>query len=215
MIIVACNTATSSAISYLREHYEIPFVGMEPAIKPAAKLSKTGSVGILATAGTLNGELYKQTQQRYANHVQVHLQIGTGLVDLVEQNKLESPETEALLRQYIQPMLDENIDHLVLGCSHYPFLKPVIQRIAEGKEVNLGKEGNQKNEYRRQLKIIEPSKAVAQQTKRVLKLNGLLSQSDEIGATQFYSTGNTTQMEQFLRDVVKESTVVKQGVLAN
>jgi glutamate racemase len=195
MIVLACNTATSSAISYLRDKYAVPFVGMEPAIKPAAQFSKTGAVGILATAGTLNGDLYKQTQLQYANHVQVHLQIGTGLVDLVESNKLTSPEVEVLLRTYIQPMMDANIDHLVLGCSHYPFLIKTIEKITKKKE---GKT----------LKIIEPSNAVAQQTKRVLKLNGLLNPSELLKQTLFYTTGDVEKMNAFLVDVLKIKSAV-------
>jgi len=186
VIVVACNTATSAAISYLRDKYSVPFVGMEPAIKPAAHYSKTGAVGILATAGTLNGTLYKQTQQQFANHVTVHLQIGTGLVDLVEKGAINTPEAEALLRSYIEPMIKNNIDQLVLGCSHYPFFKPLLKKITGGN-----------------VRIVEPSKAIAQQTFRVLTLNSLLNTTLERYSDEFYTTGDVNDMQSFLNRVVK------------
>lgn len=188
IIVVACNTATSAAISHLREKYAIPFVGMEPAIKPAARLSKTGSVGILATAGTLNGELYKQTQQRYANHVKIQLQIGTGLVQLVEKGETDTPEAAALLKSYLEPMLEANIDQLVLGCSHYPFFKPLLKTLTLGK-----------------VRIVEPSKAIARQTRRVLLLNKLLANPKEENrlTDEFYTTGSTELMNQFLSKVLR------------
>lgn len=196
VIVVACNTATSAAISFLRDKYNVPFVGMEPAIKPAAHYSKTGSVGILATAGTLNGALYQQTQQRFANHVQVHLQIGTGLVPLVEKGAINTPESEDLLRSYIEPMLENNIDQLVLGCSHYPFFKPLLKKITEGK-----------------VRIVEPSKAIAQQTYRVLSLNNLLNTTLERYHDVFYTTGSEIDMRLFLEQVVKIDAAVKTTAL--
>lgn len=192
VIVVACNTATSAAISYLRDKYSVPFVGMEPAIKPAAHYSKTGSVGILATAGTLNGNLYKETQQRFANHIQVHLQIGTGLVNLVEKGSINTPEAEVLLRSYVEPMLKNNIDQLVLGCSHYPFFKPLLKKITGGG-----------------VRIVEPSKAIAQQTFRVLTLNTLLNTTLERYSDEFYTTGNVNDMQTFLNKVVKVVAEVK------
>ncbi|MDR3365986.1 MAG: glutamate racemase, partial [Prevotellaceae bacterium] len=129
LIVVACNTATAAAIDELRSAFpHVLFVGMEPAVKPAAKQSKTRSVGILATAGTLQGRLFKQTKARYAAGVKLHVVAGAGLVELVEQGRENSPEALDLLRTYLQPMLDDNVDELVLGCTHYPFLKSSIEK---------------------------------------------------------------------------------------
>ncbi len=158
IIVVACNTATTNAISYLRATYNIPFIGIEPAIKPAALQTTSNTVGILATKGTLSSELFNQTSEKFAANIKVIEQIGEGLVPLIEQGKLESPEMDQLLRKYLQPMLDAHIDYLVLGCSHYPFLIPQIRKIV----------GNN-------VTIIDSGQAVAKQTKAVLKENKLLN----------------------------------------
>ena len=124
LIIVACNTATTNAIDYLRENYTIPFIGIEPAIKPAALLSKTGAIGILATKGTLSSKLFEKTTKEYTKNITTIEQDGEGLVPLIEEGKLNSPEINELLTTYLKPMLNFNIDHLVLGCTHYPYLIP-------------------------------------------------------------------------------------------
>ena len=127
LIVVACNTATAAAIDDLRQSYHIPFVGMEPAIKQAALNTRTGKVGVLATKGTFDGRLYKQTSQRYANNIDVMVQIGDGLVELVENNEYQSVEAHKLLQKYVAPMLGQGVDQIVLGCTHYPFYKPQIE----------------------------------------------------------------------------------------
>lgn len=129
MIVVACNTATTKAIKYLRKNYDIPFVGIEPAIKSAAMTTKTKSVGVLATEGTLVSELFVETSQKFASDIVTISQKGNGLVQLIEDGHINSPETEELLREYLEPMLTKNIDYLVLGCTHYPFLKPILNKI--------------------------------------------------------------------------------------
>jgi len=146
LIVVACNTATAAAIDTLRQNFPIPFVGMEPAVKPAALHSRTGVVGVLATQGTFGGRLYRETSQRFAAHVQVLERVGTGLVELIEQGLTDTPQTETLLRTYIEPMMEAGADHLVLGCTHYPFLIPSIEKITCGR-----------------LTIVDPAPAVAQQ----------------------------------------------------
>ena len=158
LIIVACNTATTNAISYLREHYDIPFIGIEPAIKPAALASKNKCVGILATKGTLNSSLFAQTSKNFDSIKFVEC-IGTGLVEKVESGDLDSPEVRELLKLYLIPMLDQNIDQLVLGCSHYPYLIPAIKDI-------IGSN----------IPIIDSGFAVARQTKNILEQNGLLNE---------------------------------------
>ena len=130
IIVVACNTATAAAIDTLREEFDIPFVGMEPAVKPAILNSKSGVVGVLATKGTLGGRLYNNTLHKYALEVEVLEQIGDGLVELVEKGEYEGDMVNTLLRKYIDPMVMAGADHIVLGCTHYPFLRREIEKIA-------------------------------------------------------------------------------------
>ncbi len=146
IIVVACNTATSAAIEHLRREYSIPFIGMEPAVKPAALLTKTGVIGVLATKGTLSGERYHSSVCKYASNVHVVERVGTGLVDLVERGVVEGQEPYNLLLKYLTPMVEEGADQIVLGCTHYPFLKDVISKIV-GSSVS----------------IVDPSPAVARQ----------------------------------------------------
>ncbi len=158
IIIVACNTATTNAISILRNNYNIPFIGIEPAIKPAALNSKSGVIGILATKGTLSSKLFEKTTTEYTQNVKTVEQEGEGLVELIEDGKLDSEEIDKLLEIYLKPMLQKNIDNLVLGCTHYPYLIPQIRKIV-GKNVN----------------IIDSGKAVANQTKVILDKFNLLN----------------------------------------
>lgn len=157
LIIVACNTATTNAIDYLRANYEVPFIGIEPAIKPAALFSKTNAIGILATKGTLTSALFEKTAQTYTQNINTIKQNGEGLVSLVEKGDLNSKEVTKLLERYLNPMLEQNIDHLVLGCTHYPYLIPAIKKIV----------GND-------VKIIDSGEAVARQTKAILDSKNLL-----------------------------------------
>ena len=146
LIIVACNTATTNAIKELRAKYNVPFIGIEPAIKPAAIHSKTQTIGILATKGTLNSALF---HENVAKHPEVKIieQIGHGLVQLIENGAIDSPEMKELLESYLQPMIEENIDYLVLGCSHYPYLIPQIKKnnSTQYKNNRFGRSGGQAN----------------------------------------------------------------------
>ena len=152
LIVVACNTATAAAIDHLRSHYSIPFIGMEPAVKPAVLQSKTGVVGVLATKGTFKGSLYLHTLAKFKEDVKVIQQVGEGLVETVEKGVLDGPEVEALIHKCIDPMLEAGADHIVLGCTHYPFLQPVIERLA-GPGVT----------------VVNPAPAVARQALRILE----------------------------------------------
>lgn len=174
IIVVACNTATAAAIDHLRETFNIPFIGMEPAIKPASLNTKTKSIGVLATAGTFKGRLYIETSKKYASDVNVCYQVGEGLVELVESGKAQSSEAEVLLRKYLEPMLDCNIDHLVLGCTHYPFLKPVLEKVLPSG-----------------IEVIDPAPAVARQTKKILQENDILSNSKQNPTLTFNSSSDT------------------------
>jgi glutamate racemase len=151
LIVVACNTATTNAIRELRAKYDIPFIGIEPAIKPAATHSKTQTIGILATQGTLNSELFNKTVEMYQD-TKIIEQIGHGLVQLIESGNINSTEMHQLLTTYLTPMIDANIDYLVLGCSHYPYLIPQIKKILPP-----------------HIHIIDSGEAVAKQTQNVLK----------------------------------------------
>ncbi|MDO9276371.1 MAG: glutamate racemase [Lutibacter sp.] len=192
LIIVACNTATTNAIDYLRKNYSIPFIGIEPAIKPAALLSKTGAIGILATKGTLSSKLFEKTTKEYTKNMTTIEQDGEGLVPLIEEGKLNSPEINELLLTYLKPMLNFNIDHLVLGCTHYPYLIPQIKKIIGDK-----------------ITIIDSGEAVAKQTKAVLEKHNLLSVSTTISFHQFYTNAETKVLKEILNDVSVEFTVEK------
>lgn len=151
LIVVACNTATTNAIRELREKYNVPFIGIEPAIKPAATHSKTQIIGILATQGTLNSELFNKTTEMYQD-TKIIEQVGHGLVQLIENGAINSPEMTKLLHSYLTPMIEANIDYLVLGCSHYPYLIPQIKKILP-----------------EHIQIIDSGEAVAKQTQKLLR----------------------------------------------
>lgn len=168
IIVVACNTATAAAISYLRAHYPVPFIGMEPAVKPAVLHSKSGVVGVLATEGTFKGKLYSDTLARFSGNVKVIEQVGTGLVETVEKGVLEGPEVEALIHKCIDPMIAQGADHIVLGCTHYPFLQSVIEKIA-GPSVT----------------VVNPAPAVARQAQRVLEGIKKTEPSTKKGSVEF------------------------------
>ena len=172
LIVVACNTATAAAIDHLRSHYDIPFIGMEPAVKPAVLQSRSGVVGVLATQGTFKGSLYLHTLAKFKEDVKVIQQVGEELVETVEKGVLDGPEVEALIHKCIDPMLEAGADHIVLGCTHYPFLQPVIERIA-GEKVT----------------IINPAPAVARQTKKILEsIKGIEPSSGKKGSITYYSS---------------------------
>lgn len=193
-VVVACNTATAAAIDFLRKKYNVPFIGMEPAIKPASLNTKTKSIGVLATAGTFKGRLYIETSRKFASDVNVCYQVGEGLVELVESGKANSSESEKLLRKYIEPMLDCNVDHIVLGCTHYPFLRPVLEKIIP-----------------KNITIIDPAPAVARQTEKILKENGLLTTSKNSPTIEFYSSGSSKILKTLMQNSGKlpESTLIK------
>jgi len=130
IIVVACNTATASVINHLRQDYQVPFIGVEPGIKPAAKTSSNGKIGVLATTHTLASDRYQKLKQQLLNSATVIDQACPGLAGLIEQGKALSTETDQLLRTYLAPLMDRQIDTLVLGCTHYSFLSPVFDSLS-------------------------------------------------------------------------------------
>ena len=180
LIVIACNTITAVAIDHFRSEYGIPFIGMEPALKPAALQTRTKKIGILATENTFNGGLFKQTFEKHANGLDVFIQPGYGLVELVEQGEQNSEKARQLLERYLTPMMEKGADTLVLGCTHYPFLKDMIQQVAGTR-----------------LAVIDPSDAVAAQTKRILMEYGLISDSRRTPQLNFFTTGEKKMAERF------------------
>ncbi len=178
IIIVACNTATTNAIKILRHKYNVHFIGIEPAIKPAALKTKSNIIGILATKGTLNSELFEKTSSTISKQIIIKEKIGKGLVELIESGKITSKETTTLLTNYITPMIDEDVDCLVLGCTHYPYLIPQIREIVGNK-----------------MQIIDSGEAVAKQTKVILEQNNLLSNNSKNGVHKFYINKNKKVLE--------------------
>lgn len=172
IIIVACNTATAAAISTLRAEYNVPFIGMEPAVKPAAVATRSGVIGVLATSGTLAASKYLETRDRYADDVKVVEHVGRGFVELVERGELDGPHAEAVVRESLSPLLDAGADTIVLGCTHYPFLRDVIERIA-GTSV----------------RIIDPAPAVARQVVKVLEEKGIPTTENRNGELILESSG--------------------------
>ena len=173
VVVVACNTATGAAIATLRAEFDIPFVGMEPAVKPAALGTKSGVIGVLATAGTLKASKYLNTKGIYQHDVRIEEHVGEGFVQLVERLELDGPEAGRVVRASLQPLLDAGADTIVLGCTHYPFLRPVIERIA-GPGV----------------RVIDPAPAVARQVLKVLREHGLEDTGPEPGSLELLSSGD-------------------------
>lgn len=173
MIVVACNTATTNAIAYLRANYEVPFIGIEPAIKPAAIKSASKSVGILATKGTLSSALFSKTSGLYSKDIKITEITGHGLVEIIERGEQDSPETAQLLKKLLKPMTEASVDYLVLGCSHYPYLLPILRKILP-----------------EEVFIIDSGEAVARQTRAVLIKEDLLNQENKKPLHRLYSNAD-------------------------
>lgn len=187
IIIIACNTATTNAITYLRNHYQIPFIGIEPAIKPAALMSKTNSIGILATKGTLSSKLFHETSKALALDINITEVVGEGLVTLIENGDIGMAQTTNLLKKYLKPMLAANIDCLVLGCSHYPYLIKQLKKLLPSN-----------------IQIIDSGQAVAKQTQLVLSSKNLLSAELTKPKLMFYTNSKAATLK-FLLTQYKDS----------
>lgn len=192
-LVVACNTATAAAVAGLRKRYpDLLIIGMEPALKPAVAATKTGVVGVLATSGTLKSAQFAALLDHYGQGVHVVTQACIGLVERIERGELASASTEALLKKYVQPLLDANADTLVLGCTHYPFVRPLIERLA-GEHVVL----------------IDTGAAVSKQLKHRLGESNLLNFSDIAGTVHFWSNNTATDADQVISQLWGEKVTVR------
>lgn len=174
IIVIACNTATAASIAQLRKSYDVPFVGMEPAIKPAVQLTRSGVVGVLATAGTLASEKYAQVRERFQNQVKIVESVGEGFVELVESGNFLGPEAEAVVGKSLVPMLQAGADVVVLGCTHYPFLIKTFEKVAHGLNASAS--------------FINPAPAVAKQTLKLLQEAGV-TLGEGPGSVELLSSG--------------------------
>ncbi|NEV92795.1 glutamate racemase [Psychroflexus sp. YR1-1] len=173
LIVVACNTATTNAISYLRTHYKLPFIGIEPAIKPAALHSEVKRIGVLATKGTLSSALFKQTSEVFAQGVNVVEVTGKGIVEAVEGGWTSDQHFMEHLKTQVQAFIEEDIDYLVLGCTHYPYIIPQLKQLLP-----------------EHVKIIDSGRAVAKQTEAVLEENKLRNSSLKPGKVELYTNAD-------------------------
>jgi glutamate racemase len=195
LIVVACNTASAAALDYLRQTFPgVPFVGMEPAVKPAAERTQTGRVGVLATPATFQGELYASVVERFASGVQVLQNTCPGLVEQIEAGKLDEIETRVILEKALHPMLEQDIDTVVLGCTHYPFVIPLIQEIAGP-----------------QVRVIDPAPAIARQVGRLLDAHQLHASSDTASMpapVHFLTSGDPERLQALLPHLWGEAAQV-------
>jgi len=184
IIVVACNTATTNAIEELRNEFDIPIIGIEPAIKPAALKSKTKTIGILATKGTLSSSLFTKTSDLYTQGLKVIEVEGNGLVELIEAGKIYSEEMDKLLDDLLVPLKSNPIDYLVLGCSHYPYLIPKL-----------------KEKFSVDLSIIDSGEAVARQTKAILEKEKILhTDFQQKGTCIFYTNHDPKVLQNLVND---------------
>jgi glutamate racemase len=194
LIVVACNTASAAALHYLRQTFpNIPFVGMEPAVKPAAETTRTGVVGVLATPATFQGALYASVVERFANGVTLLQDTCPGLVQQIEKGELDTDATRKILESALRPMLDRNIDTVVLGCTHYPFVIPLIQQIT-GPNV----------------RVIDPAPAVARQTERLLDAANLRRTGTLSGTVRLFTSGDAHRLQSLLPVLLGEAGEVSE-----
>ncbi|MCX7851402.1 MAG: glutamate racemase [Caldilineales bacterium] len=199
LVVIACNTASAAALNDLRAQWpDLPIVGMEPAVKPASLHTRVGKVGVIATPGTLTAPRFHSLVERFANGVEIHTQVCPGLVEWIEAGQVNGPEVEAQLRVWLAPLLAAGIDELVLGCTHYPFVMPLLRQIVgEGVE------------------IIDPAPAVARQVQRLLQAHHLVAPPDAIPHHRFYTTGDPTALQTALQRLLGWEAAVEAVPLAS
>lgn len=190
-IVVACNTATGAAVKELRHQYSLPMIAMEPAVKPASERTKTGVIGVMATSRTLSSNNSQILFARFAEQVKIIPQACPGLVDLVEHGDLQSDKVRELLNQYVNPLIAQDADMIVLGCTHYPFLAPLIQEIAGMSAV-----------------VIDSGAAIARTLKMRLESEDLLDGSSQKGTTSFWSSAANGKSEKVISQLWGEDVNV-------
>lgn len=183
MAVIACNAATAAAIDHLRGRYDFPIVGMEPAVKPAALASRSGVIGVLATAAAFNGELYRATAQKYGQQVEIIEIVGDGFVELVEEDREDTPEAFETVRRAVEPMIEAGADHIVLGCTHYPFLAAQIVRAIGGRNV----------------RVIDSAPAIARRVDSLLAEHSLRAPAGNIPRHGFFTGAGREYLDALVR----------------
>ena len=192
LIVVACNTATAMAMAELRERYpEIPFVGLEPAVKPACLTTRTGKVGVLATARSLEGDHFRRTAAKYADRAEIFAAVGEGFVEIVEQSAEQEPATRETVARVIEPLIAKGIDKLVLGCTHYPFLLPVIREVVGNRDVE----------------VIDSGEAVERRVEQLLDEHGLRAEADHEPEYRFLTFADEDYAERLERKAFGDENI--------
>ena len=179
LVVVACNTASVASLAYLRELFAVPFVGIVPAVKPAAQATQSKRIGVMATNATFQTEIFDDLVQKFASDVVVLRQVCPGLVELVEAGEADTEAAERLVRQFVDPLVKQKIDTLVLGCTHYPFLRPLIEKVAGSG-----------------IAVIDPSAAIARQVAHVLDIRGIDAARPNPGSVRLFTSGDPVLLGQ-------------------
>jgi len=195
LIVIACNTASIAALDAVRERVSVPVVGTEPAVKPAVAATKNGKIGVLATGVTLAGERFHSLVERFGETVEVFTQPCPGLVELVEAGKWESPETGTLLARYLDPLLDSGVDTIVLGCTHYPFLRPLVQKMIHN-----------------EVSVIDSGAGIAKQVARLLQGGKLAAVKGAAGRECFFTSGDPEEVQGVMRSLWGDRKLVVEQV---
>jgi glutamate racemase len=197
LIVIASNTTSIAALDAVREKYNVPVVGIEPAIKPAASVTRNGRIGVIATGVTLAGERFDSLVKRFGDGLEVYTQPCPGLVEVVESGRWDNKETETMVGSYLDKLLARGVDTIILGCTHYPFLRPVVEKMAGSS-----------------IAVIDSGEAVARQVVRVLKNKGLASASKAAGDESFFTSGEPEKVGPVMRLLLgKPDLIVKRAVV--
>lgn len=197
LIVIASNTTSIAALDAVREKYNVPVVGIEPAIKPAVSVTRNGRIGVIATGVTLAGERFDSLVKRFGDGLDVYTQPCPGLVEVVESGRWDNKETEALVGSYLDKLLARGVDTIILGCTHYPFLRPVVEKLAGSS-----------------IKVIDSGEAVARQVVRVLENKDLASGGSAAGDESFFTSGDPEKAGTVMRLLLgKPDLVVKRVVV--
>jgi len=188
MVVVACNSGTAAAIGYLRAKYPFPIVGMEPAVKPAVLATRTGVVGVLATANTLRGELFRATSAKYADRAKILMVEGKGFVELVEADRENTPEALETVRRVVEPLIEAGADRIVLGCTHYPFLRGAIEKVIGGR-AGIG----------RAVEIVDPTPAVVHRVRSLLEEHDMAAETGHKPEYKFFTAAKEGEYLKMLR----------------